>query len=122
MEEDRRVAEVAARTNAAAVGKARLDKNGRRSRLARHLFENALHDAGADAELPAYLENAVTIGSQFEYSRLYRRLNPTPAQLRTVRPSAREPGIDSFSNDPSLELCKHAEHLKHRLARGRRCI
>ena len=97
-------------------------KIGRRLRSPRHLFENALHDAGADAELPAYLKNAVTIGSQFEYSRLYRRLNPTPARLRTVRPSAREPSIDSFSNDPSLELRKYAEHLKHRLARGRRRI
>jgi hypothetical protein len=81
-----------------------------------------LHNAGTNPERPADLEDAIALCPQFFYSRLDRRLDPTPAQLRTVRPGARESGIDSFSNDPSLELCKHAEHLKHRLARGRRCI
>jgi hypothetical protein len=35
-----------------------------RSRLPRLLFENSLHDAGADAELLADLEDAITAGPQ----------------------------------------------------------
>ncbi len=57
------------------------------SRLPRLLFENPLHHAGADAESSADLENAVSVGSQLQYARLDRGLNPTPAQLRTFRPS-----------------------------------
>jgi hypothetical protein len=35
------------------------------SRWPRLLLENPLHHAGADAELPAYLEDAVAAGLQF---------------------------------------------------------
>jgi hypothetical protein len=37
-------------------------ETGFRSRLPRHLLENSLHDAGADAELLADLEDAITAG------------------------------------------------------------
>jgi hypothetical protein len=50
-----------------------------RSRQPRLLLENSLHDAGADAELLADLENAITVGPQLYYSRLHRGLNPAPA-------------------------------------------
>jgi hypothetical protein len=86
------------------------------------LFENALHDAGTDAERSADFEYAVSIGPQLQYSRLDRRLDPTAPQFGAVRFGARQPSIYPFSNDPSLELSKHAEHLKHRFARGRRRI
>jgi hypothetical protein len=86
------------------------------------LFENALHDAGTDAERSADFEDAVSIGPQLQYSRLDRRLDPTAPQFGAVRSGARQPSIYPFSNDPSLELSKHAEHLKHRFARGRRRI
>jgi len=39
-------------------------ETGFRSRLPRHLLENSLHDAGADAELLADLEDAITAGPQ----------------------------------------------------------
>src|SRR5882672_3629712 len=75
-----------------------------RSGLPRLLFENPLHHAGADAERSADLENAVSVGSQLQYARLDRGLNPTPAQLRTFRPSASKTRVYSFANDPTLEL------------------
>jgi hypothetical protein len=86
------------------------------------LLENSLDNASADAELPADLEDAVTIRPKFKYSRLYRRFDPTPAQLSTVCPCASETCVHPFPNDPTLELCEHAQHLKHRLAGGRRTI
>jgi hypothetical protein len=48
-----------------------------RSSLPRLLLENPLHNAGADAELSADLENAVTVGPQFSYLRFHGRLDPT---------------------------------------------
>jgi hypothetical protein len=88
----------------------------------RLLLKNSLHDASADAELLANLEDAITIGSKLKYARLHRRLNPTPAQFRAVCLSASETGVYPFPNDPPLELGEYAKHLKHRLARGRRSI
>jgi hypothetical protein len=61
-------------------------------------------------------------GPQLQYSRLDRRLNPAPAQLRAFRPSASKTCVYSFANDPTLELGEHAKHLKHRFARSRRSI
>ena len=49
-------------------------------------------------------------------------LTRPPAQLRTFRPSASKTRVYSFANDPTLELGKHAKHLKHRFARSRRSI
>ncbi len=103
-------------------GRTQLSQGKERSRLPRLLFENPLHHAGADAERSADLENAVSVGSQLQYARLDRGLNPTPAQLRTFRPSASKTRVYSFANDPTLELGKHAKHLKHRFARSRRSI
>jgi hypothetical protein len=77
-----------------------------------------LHHTGAYPERPADLQDAIALCPQFLYSRLDGWLGSTPAQLRPVRPSAGEACINSFSNDASLKLGKHAEHLKHRLARG----
>jgi hypothetical protein len=89
-----------------------------RQSLPRFLFENALHDAGTDDERSADFEDTVCIGPQLQYSRLDRRLDPTASQFCSVRSGARQRSIYPFSNDPSLELSKHAEHLKHRFARG----
>ena len=35
-----------------------------------------------------------------------------------LRPSASKTRVYSFANDPTLELGKHAKHLKHRFARS----
>jgi hypothetical protein len=40
------------------------------------LLKNSLHDAGADAELLADIEDAITFGPQLQYSRLDRWRNP----------------------------------------------
>src|SRR6267378_4131918 len=90
-----------------------------RSSLPRFLFKNPLHHAGADTQLSADLEDAISVGSQLQYARLDRGLNPTPAQLCTFRPSASKARVYSFANDPTLKLGKHAKHLKHRFARSR---
>jgi hypothetical protein len=74
------------------------------SRWPRLLLENALHHAGADAELAADLEDSVTAGLQFENSRFNARLNPTPAELCPIRPRPRQTGIDPLANNPSLKL------------------
>jgi hypothetical protein len=78
------------------------------SRLPRFLFENALHDAGTNAERSADFEDAISTGPQLQCSRLRRRLDPTAPQFDAVRSGARQPSIYPFSNDPSLELGKHA--------------
>src|ERR1700704_4204837 len=86
------------------------------------MLEDALHHARADAELPADLEDAVAVGFQFSYSRLDSRLDATPPEFRSFRPSARKTGIDPLSNNPPLKLSKYTQHLKHRLARARRRV
>jgi hypothetical protein len=45
--------------------------------------DDPLDNAGADAERPGDLEDAVTFGPQFPYRRLDGRLDPSPAELRT---------------------------------------
>src|ERR1700738_2626129 len=92
------------------------------SRWPRLLLENTLHHTGADAKLPADLEDAVAVGLQFKNSRFHSGLNATPAELGPIRPGARQTGVHPLSNDPSLELSKYAQHLKHRLAGGGRGI
>jgi hypothetical protein len=86
------------------------------------LLENPPHDTGADAELPADLEDAVAAGPQFQYSRFNRRLDATPPEFRSFRHGARETGIDPLSDNFPLKLSKYTQHLKHRLAGGRRTI
>src|SRR5258705_1964523 len=93
-----------------------------RLRLPRFLFKNPLHHAGADTQLSADLEDAITVSPQLQNFRLDRGLNPTPTQLCTFRPSASKPSIDPLPNDSPLELGKHAKHLKHRFASSRRSI
>jgi hypothetical protein len=88
----------------------------------RLLLENALHHTRADAELPADLKHSVAPGLQFYYSRLDSRLDATPPEFRSFRPSARKTGIDPLSNNPPLKLSKYPQHLKHRLAGRRRGI
>ena len=84
--------------------------------------KNSLHHAGADAEFSADLENAVAVCSQLQYACLDRGLNSAAPELCAIRPSASKTSIDSFSNDPSLELSEYAKHLKHGFARGGRSI
>ena len=50
-----------------------------RSRLPRHLLENSLYDAGTDAERSSDLENAVTLGPQFQDPLLHRGFDPASA-------------------------------------------
>src|SRR3979409_1041297 len=95
---------------------------GFRSGGPRLLLENSLHNASANAELPTDLEDAVTIRPKFEYRRLHRRFDPTAAQLSTACPCASETCVHPFPNDPTLELGKHAKHLKHGLSGGGRSI
>ena len=54
-------------------------ETGFRSRLPRHLLENSLYDAGTDAERSSDLENAVTLGPQFQDPLLHRGFDPAPA-------------------------------------------
>ena len=86
------------------------------------MLENSLHNASANAELPTDFQDAVTIRPKFKYPRLHRRFDPTPAQLSTACPCASETCVHPFPNDPTLELGKHAKHLKHGLSRGGRSI
>src|SRR5258708_39343348 len=46
----------------------------------------------------------------------------TSAKLDAVRPSPRKASVDTITDDAALELGKHAQHLKHRLADGRRGV
>jgi hypothetical protein len=56
------------------------------------LLENALHHARADAELAADLEDAVTAGLQFQYSRFNSWLDATRPAFRFFRPGAQRSG------------------------------
>jgi hypothetical protein len=80
---------------------------------------HALHHARADTELPADLEDAISVRPQLQYSRLDGGLDPPAAQLRAIRLCAGEPGIDPLPNDTPLELCESPQHLKHRFASSR---
>src|ERR1700694_845513 len=82
-------------------------------------LENPLHHARADAELPADLEDAVTLRPQLQYSRLHHRRDAAASQLRSLGSGTCEASVNSLANDPPLELTEYAEHLKHRFARGR---
>jgi hypothetical protein len=46
----------------------------------------------------------VATGLQFKNSRFHSGLNATPAELRPIRPGARQTGIDPLPNDPTLDL------------------
>jgi hypothetical protein len=86
------------------------------------LRDDPLDNAGADTERPGSLENAVTFGPQFSYRRLDRRLDPSPAKLRTVLPCPRQPGVDALPYYAAFKFRKHAQHLEHGLTRGGRGI
>ena len=88
--------------------KAMRERESSRPRL---LLENALHNAGANAQLPADLEDAVTVGPQLQYSRLHRGLNPASPEFCAIRPGASKPSIDSFPNDSPLKLSEYPKHL-----------
>ena len=70
--------------------------------------DHPLDDAGADAECPGDLENAVTFGAQFSYRRLDGRLDPSPAELRAVLTCPRQPGINPLTNYAAFKFRKHA--------------
>ena len=83
----------------------------------------AIEIAGFSAlSLDVAREYAVTLGSLFSYRCLDGRLDPSPAELRAVLTCPREPGVDALPNYAALKFRKHAEHLKHCLAGGRRRI
>jgi len=73
------------------------------------LLEDALHHARADPELPADLEDAVTIRPKFKYPRLHRRFDPAMAKFRPVRPCASETCVHPLSNNPPLKLGKYTQ-------------
>jgi hypothetical protein len=50
-----------------------------------------LDNARADAQRPADLEDAITVGPEFSYSRFDRRLNLSPAELCAVLTCTRQP-------------------------------
>ena len=79
------------------------------------MLENALDHARADTKLSADLENPVTLGLQFQYSRFHGWLYSTTTEFDSLRPGTRQASIDSFSDNSPLELGKYAQHLKHRL-------
>ena len=72
------------------------------------LQDDPLDNAGADAERPGDLEDAVTFGPQFSYRRLDRRLDPSPAELRAVLTCPRQPGVNALANYASFKFRKHA--------------
>jgi hypothetical protein len=72
--------------------------------------------------MPELLELAAPLNPELAYARFDGRLDRTPAQLRALRPGPRQTRVDPFPDDAALELCKRAEHLEHRLARGRRRV
>jgi hypothetical protein len=81
----------------------------------------AIEIAGFSAfSLDVAREYAVTLGSLFSYRCPDGRLDPSPAELRAALTCPREPGVDALPNYAALKFRKHAEHLKHRLAGGRR--
>ena len=62
----------------------------RRTRLPRVLAHYPLHDAGADAQGPADLEDAIALGTQLANAGFDRRLDRTSAKLLAVCPGARK--------------------------------
>lgn len=85
----------------------------------RHFLKNSLHDTGADAQRLTDLENPVSFRPQFNDAPLYRRLNSASTKFHPFCPRASQTCIYPFPNNPSLELSKYSEHLKHSFARGR---
>jgi len=86
------------------------------------LSHQSLHNAGADTNLAAYLQDAHTALAELVNSFFHRRFHPAASKLCAVGACPRKPGVDSFPDDTSLELSEHAKHLKHCLARGGRRI
>jgi hypothetical protein len=68
-----------------------------------HFLKNPLHDAGANAQLLANLEDAVAIGPKLKYSRLDRRPNPASPQL-IARPRLATPR-GRLSRGLRIEAC-----------------
>jgi hypothetical protein len=64
--------------------------------------------AGADTQGPADLEDAVTLGPEFPYSCLDRRLYASPAELRAVLASSRQARIYALTNYPAFKFRKHS--------------
>src|SRR5882762_5735850 len=83
---------------------------------------NPLHHTGSNAEGAADLQDAHAIGFKLAYARLYGRRHWAPTELCPFRFGPRQARVHPFSNDAALKLCKYAEHLEHRFARGRRRV
>jgi hypothetical protein len=78
------------------------------SRWARLLLENPLHYACANARLPADFEDPVTVGPEFPYSCLDRRLYASPAELGAVLASSRQARIYALTKYPAFKFRKHS--------------
>ena len=74
------------------------------------LQDDPLDNAGADAERPGNLEDAVTFGPQFPYRRLDRRLDPTPPNFVRLALARASPALtrsrmiprSNSANTPSI--------------------
>src|SRR5438105_4999946 len=75
-----------------------------RRRAALYLRDHPLHDAGADAQRAADLENAHALGAEAAYALLDRGRRAGTAERRPFLPGARKPGVDPFANDAAFEL------------------
>src|SRR5712671_7321887 len=85
--------------------------NGLRLSLPRLLLENPLNNAGADAELSADLEDAITVSPQLQYFRLHRGSMPSRSVSdRPSRPAINAAPFPPFSSSGpsrsrSLSVC-----------------
>jgi len=117
-----------------------MSRPGRVDRLGRSLTDllgilQGLHDKGVDLFLHQQrldtrrprarrCSRCFGVFAEFERGIIRERVNAgrAPTEARPLRLSSRQARVDPFSDDAALELCKHAEHLEHRLARGRRRV
>src|SRR5262249_61323476 len=105
-----------------AFNRAERAMGGRGLRLERAAYP--LHGAGIDAE--PFGNDAHTGSSRRRQgltdSSFECRGNWGAPEALTLTPGPRKPGADSFRDHRTLELGKHAHHLEHRLAGGRRGV
>ena len=84
--------------------------------------DHPLNHTGSNTKGTADLQDAHALRFKLAYARLYGILHRAPTELRPLRFGPRQTGVDPFTDDAALKLCKHAEHLEHRLASSRRRV
>jgi hypothetical protein len=92
------------------------------SKLVTAAGDNALHGAGADAELAGYLQDAVAFGAKQLDAFFDLGINARPAKRNALGLGPRYSHVDALANDAAFELGEYAQHLEHGLARGCRSI